>query len=742
MRPFLLYLAVLFVGSAEAVCADELDNAKAAESAKTESDHWAFQPVDRPNVPDVKNSAWVRNPIDAFVLARLEKKGIAPSREADPLTLLRRVYLDLIGLPPSPEDVEQFLADQRPAAYERLVGRLLASPRYGERWGRHWLDLARYADSNGYTIDGPRSIWKYRDWVIDALNRDLPFDQFTIQQIAGDLLPDATLEQKVATGFHRNTLVNEEGGTDQEQFRVEAVVDRVSTTGSVFLGLTMGCCRCHDHKYDPLMQRDFYQLFAYFNNCDEPQIEVPTPEQTRLREELQPQVTALEKQLRARGILWLATLRRWEANLSEEERAGLPEEVRPALEVAAAERDEKASKLVADHYLTRDARHAEIAQQLAALKKRLPSIAKTLVFSRRAEPRTTHMLIRGDFLRPGDVVTPGTPAVLPVLDSSASSGDAPTRLDLARWLVDPGNPLTARVTINRVWQRYFNRGLVETENDFGTQGAPPTHPELLDWLASELVECDWSLKAMHRLIVTSSTYRQSSDARAELAEIDPFNRLLARQSRRRLEAEVIRDSALAVAGLLSDKIGGPSVFPHQPEGVMQLAQVKRPWKVSPGEDRYRRGMYTYFWRSTPNPFLKTFDAPEGVTTCTRRNRSNTPLQSLTLLNHEAFVQCAAAVAARVLDEGPADDAERLRFAFQLCLVREPSKYETLRLMELLGEERAAGGSTSARSADAPTAGTAEAADAEADRGANDREIAAWTAAARVLLNVDEFVTRE
>ena len=681
------------------------------------SQHWAFQPIRRPPLPRVKQAGWPRGAMDRFILAKLEAAGFEPSPEADRPTLIRRVMLDLVGLPPTWKDVERFVHDTRPDAYERLVDRLLASPSYGERWGRHWLDVARYADSDGYTVDGPRSIWKYRDWVVEALNRDLPFDRFTIEQLAGDLLPGATRRQMIATGFHRNTLINHEGGTDQEQFRVEAVVDRVNTTGVVFLGLTIGCARCHDHKFDPLTQQDFYRLFAFYNNCDEPQLELPTPRQQQQQARLQGEIAQVDKRLAAHDAEWEAALNDWEAGLTDDARQKLPDPVKAVFDTPPDHRDVAQRKTLLEASRKFDAKRKALVDQIAALKAKLPKPVTTMILRRRAEPRTTHILIRGDFLRPGKEVTPGTPAVLPSLNLP-SDGRPLTRLDLARWLVHKDNPLTPRVTMNRLWQHYFGRGLVATENDFGTQGAPPTHPELLDWLAGEFVRRGWSLKAMHRLIVSSSTYRQSSDFRASLAEIDPRNKLLGRQSRLRLEAEAIRDSALAVAGTLSPKMGGPSVFPYQPDGVMGLAQVKRAWKMSPGEDRYRRTMYTFFWRSTPHPLLKMFDAPNAIMSCTRRDRSNTPLQSLTLLNDAEFVACARKLAAHILAEGPHSDTGRITFAVRRCLAREPTKYETLRLLELAEQ---------VEPGEAPSPETVE----------RDR----WTAVARVLLNVDEFVTR-
>jgi hypothetical protein len=730
------------------------------------STHWAFQAPVRAPLPAVKDSAWVRNPVDYFILARLEKEGLAPSPEADRFTLIRRLSLDLLGLPPSIREVDEFLADTHPEAYERLVDRLLQSPHYGERWGRHWLDMARYADSNGYSIDAPRSIWKYRDWVLDAFNQDMPFDQFTIEQLAGDLLPQATVAQKVATGFHRNTSINQEGGINLEQFRIESIVDRVNTTGSVFLGLTLGCAQCHDHKFDPLSQREYYQFFAFLNNADEPDLELATPEQLRRREQIRSHLAALEKQRKSLDTYSAAAEDRWEKSLTPEMRQRFPAALRAILEIPENGRTPRQKQILTAAYRQLDwARHiaggladplpfagtahlhllrfrVDVDKQITALKKSEPEIVTTMVLQERPTPRATHIHIAGDFLRPGVQVAPGVPAVLHPLrkdeggrmkDESERSSDSsfilppssfsPNRLDLARWLVDPRNPLTARVTMNRFWQNYFGTGLVETENDFGTQGTPPSHPELLDWLATEFIAQKWSMKAMHRLLVTSATYRQASRSRPELAAVDPRNRLLARQSRQRLEAEVVRDVALAASGLLSRHIGGPSIFPPQPEGIYRFTQVPREWKASTGPDRYRRGMYTTFWRSAPHPALTVFDAPDATMTCTRRNRSNTPLQALTLLNDQGFFELAQGLAARVLSEVPTGDAERIRHAFRLCLARPPSPREEQRLGELLAQQL-------------------DDSDAKLPAGGDARQLTAWTAVARVLLNLDEFITRE
>ncbi len=713
------------------------------------ANHWSFRPPVRTPPPAVSDPGWCRTPIDNFILARLDKEGVRPSPEADPLTLLRRVSLDLTGLPPTPQEIEEFLGEwgaKPQAAYEKVVDRLLASPHYGERWGRHWLDQARYADSNGFNIDAPRTIWPYRDWVINALNADMPFDQFTVEQLAGDLLPNATTEQKVATGFHRNTLLNQEGGIDVEQFRVESVVDRVNTTGSVFLGLTVGCCQCHDHKFDPITQKEYYQLFAFLNNADEPTLELLTPEQKKQRDAYQARLAALQKELALLDPVTQKLIDDWEKKLTPEERAALPEEVRTVLAIAENGRSGK-QKAVLEAVVRRadETRHAvggfvdplpfaaavharlalrrgELKKQIAELKKKEPDVVTTLVMQERKTPRETHIHLGGDFLRKGALVTPGVPAVLHPLSTS----DTPNRLDLARWIAAPANPLTPRVIVNRLWTRYFGIGIVETENDFGTQGTPPSHPELLDWLATEFVRQGYSLKAMHRLIVTSAVYRQASKARPELATLDPRNRLLARQARLRLEAEVVRDVTLSASGLLSEKIGGPSVFPYQPDGVYRFTQVPRDWKPSPGPDRYRRGLYTWFWRSAPHPGLLAFDAPDSTTACTRRNRSNTPLQALTLLNDQTSYEAAQALAGRVLREADASDAARLTLAFRLCLGRSPSELERKRLERLL----------------AAIVPTPEDAKLTPPFGVDPHAFAAWTTVARVLLNLDEFITRE
>jgi hypothetical protein len=702
-----------------------------AESvAATKSSHWSFQRPARTPLPLLRDADWPATAVDAFILARLEAEGIAPSPPAAKPTLIRRVYLDLIGLPPASHEVDAYLADERPDAYERVVDRLLASPHYGERWGRHWLDLARYADSNGYTRDFGRQIWKYREWVIAAINRNQPFDEFTVEQLAGDMLPAATQEQLVATGFHRNTLFNEEGGTDPEQFRVEAVVDRVNTTGSVWLGLTVGCARCHTHKYDPLTHVEYYQLFALLNNCDEPTIEAPSDLQRErgeleLRAAIRGEIKQLEALLEEERPDLEAAQRAWEATVTPMQRARLPGPVQVAYDMKFQKRDDKNKQIIEDYYRQTDVARAAfpVLQQIFELRAAEPKIPTTLVLRERGEPRDTFVHKRGDFLDRGPDVTGGVPAVLPPLKHA---GERATRLDFARWLVSPENPLTPRVVVNRDWQKFFGRGLVETEDDFGTQGMPPTHPELLDWLALEFAG-NWDSKSLHRKLVTSNVYRQSSAIRSDLATRDPQNKLLARQSRLRLDAEIVRDVALSAAGLLTTMIGGPGVFPPQPEGVFDFTQDPKPWNAATGGDRYRRGMYTQFWRSSPYPMLMAFDAPSANVSCTRRLRSNTPLQSLTLANDQAFFECAEALARRVLSSGAREqasggreppetsDADRARLAFRLCLARKPTAAETALLMRLVQQE---------------------------STGSPSDEQAAWTRICRVLLNLDETITRE
>jgi hypothetical protein len=697
------------------------------------SDHWAFRPVVRPPLPLVRDVCWVRTPIDQLILARLERQRVRPAPEADRATLLRRLSLDLTGLPPAVADVDSFLADERPGAYERCVERLLASPSYGERWGRHWLDAASYADSGGSELDSPRSMGKYREWIIDALNRDLSFDRFVVEQLAGDLLRGATVEQTIATGFLCTPMFDSTLG-NPEDARLKLTVDRVNLIGTVFLGLTLGCAQCHSHKFDPISQREYYQFFAFFNNIDDArqERELASPEEIARRDAVRAQVAALEQERKTYETTIAAREADWEVNLDAAARARLTPELQAALASARERRTEPQKLALRTAFLAQDAGYQHRCETIKSLRDREPKILKTHVARELAVRRTTHVFRRGEFSQPGDAVLPGVPAVLPPL----SGPDQKSRLDLARWLVAPNHPLTSRVFVNRVWEHCFGMGLVPTEDNFGLSGEPPSQPELLDWLAAELIAGGWSLKALHRVIVGSATYRQSSHARPELAGVDPSNRLLARQSRLRLEAEAIRDGALSVSGLLSRKIGGPSVFPNQPEGIMNGRADQGVWVVSPGGDRYRRAMYTHFWRLTPHPFLRLFDAPDATTACTRRIRSNTPLQALTLLNEPTFTECARALADRLWNDVPVGDRERVGHAFRLCLGREPTRDELRKVERYLDDQRrdAALVDSSQRSLGAPQPTKHVEGPSEPP--------SEWVGFARALLNLDEFVTRE
>lgn len=703
------------------------------ERKPVQSSHWAFQPIRRPAVPTLASAAGSFNPIDLFIRAKLEAEHFAPSPEADRPTLIRRLSLDLRGLPPRSAEVDAFVHDAAPDAYDRLVDRLLASPRYGERWARHWLDLARYADSDGFEKDTGRPwAWRYREWVINALNGNQPFDQFTIEQIAGDLLPDATAEQKIATGFHRNTLTNKEGGIDPEQFRVEQVVDRVNTTGKAFLGITIGCCQCHDHKYDPFSQREYYQFFAFFNSDREVDVEAPLPGEegpyqkakaahAKKRVGLKQAVDEHKKKLPK-------LQEEWEASLTLPQLRALPSNIQAVLLKEALARAEKEAAELAAYFAKQEKTMVRVQKALTDHDRQAPTLSKAPTLAL-GQSRQTNVMVRGDFLRPGAAVAANTPAVLPPQPSRS-----PNRLDLARWIVAPDNPLTARVFVNWVWQKYFGRGLVATLEDFGTQGEKPSHPELLDWLAGEFVRSGWDVKRLHRLIVTSATYRQSSAARPELRDRDPLNVWLARQSRIRLEAEGVRDASLAASGLLAPRIGGPSVRPPQPPGISELTYANSAkWVESTGPDRYRRGLYTWFQRTSPHPMLMTFDAPDSNVSCVRRERSNTPLQALTLLNDTTFVECAQSLGRQLAAETGASVGDRIRAACRTCLSRDPSRAEAARLERLFDEFKSLGREKPDDAA--KLAG-------QSLEGSDAADAAAWVALARTLLNLDEFVTRE
>jgi hypothetical protein len=716
------------------------------------SDHWSLQPVARPPIPAVSDTAWLREPIDAFILARLEQEKIAHSPPAERATLLRRLCLDLVGLPPTLGEAEAFAADSSPDAIERLVDRLLASPHFGERFGRHWLDLARYADSDGYEKDRPRPFaWKYRDWVIAAINADLPYDQFTLDQLAGDLLPSASDAQLTACGLHRNTLHNTEGGIDPEEDRVKKTIDRTNTLGAVWLGLTVGCAQCHTHKYDPITQREYYQLFAFFNSLEEKDLDLPTPEQAANHDAAKAthaeKLAALKAEADSYVAEKLPTAQfKWEELLAGATPESLAEKKIPDAAIAALakpreQRSAEEGDAIAKHYRTLDADLLKLEKAVKDHQSKTPQLpdeAKVQSVAQLAQPRTTNILLRGDFLNPGDPVEAGTLAALPALNARGEHAD---RIDLANWLVDPANPLMARVAVNRYWHQLFGRGIVPTLDDFGKQGEKPSHPALLDYLAGKFAE-SWSTKQLVRRIVSSATYQQTSAARPDLASDDPENVLLARQSRRRVEAEVIRDLALASSGLMVPRIGGPSVRPPQPAEYASVTYAgSAKWAESTGADRYRRGMYTFFQRTSPYPMLMTFDSPDSNECTARRQTSNTPLQALTLWNDPAFVEAAQALGRRIVAEVPGEGdgrqlaQPRAERAFLLCLGRRPSAAEladVLKLYDASRELAARDGVAALQILGGPPPPSHD----------DPEEYAAWVSVGRTLLNLDEFITRE
>jgi len=910
--------------------------------------HWAFVPPVRPAAPRTSRPDWVRNPVDAFVLERLDRANLKPSPEADRATLLRRASLDLIGLPPTLAELDAFLADRTPDAYEKQVDRLLASPHYGERWSRLWLDAARYADSNGYEKDAPRFVWFYRDWVIKALNQNLPYNEFVIQQIAGDLLPNATQDQKVATGFLRNSMINEEGGVDPEQFRMEAMYDRMDAIGKGILGVTIQCAQCHNHKYDPLTQEEYYRIFAFLNDTHEANVAVYTPAQQAKRTEIFQRTQAMEADIQSRNPGWQSRMAAWEeqvrsnqpewrvlsltvddistggerelpmkdgsmlaqgyaptkhtveftastdipriaavrlelltdpnlpnggpgrsikgtgaltefqvdaapaetpdkftklkigkatadinlpetlleakfddkkgnrrvtgpiefaidgkdetawgidagpglrnqarkavfqfeapvdnpkgtilrfrvkqnhggANSDDNENNNLgrirlsatsapgatadplPRNVREVLSIPREKRSPEQLRAIFSYWRTTVAEWKAENDAIAALWREHPEGSLQLILAERAEDhRQTHILKRGDFLQPDRPVEPGTPAFL----HSLPEGAPRDRLTFAKWLVDRRSPTTARSIVNRIWQSYFGTGIVATTENLGTQAEPPANQDLLDWLAVEFMDSGWSLKKLHRLIATSSVYRQSSSVSAELQAMDPDNRLLARGPRFRVDAELVHDIALAAGGLLNPEIGGPSVNPPAPAFLFQppASYAPKTWKTAEGAERYRRALYTFRFRSVPYPTLQAFDAPNGEMSCVRRARSNTPLQALSTLNEPLFVESAQALARRTIKEGGSTDSDRLAYAFRLCTARRPSADETSVLMKLLAKEdqRIADGWIDARE----LAGLAGELKASLPVGATPRQLAAWTAVSRVILNLDETITKE
>ncbi len=942
------------------------------DSAK--KNHWAFRPPVRPAVPALKNQkSKIENPLDRFILALLESENLSPSPETDKVTWLRRLSLDLVGLPPTPAEVDAFVADVSPDAFARQVDRLLASPHHGERWGRHWLDASRYADSDGFEKDKSRQVWFYRDWVVSAFNRDLPYDQFLIEQLAGDLLPNATQDQVVATGFLRHSMLNEEGGVDPEQFRMDAMFDRLDAVGKAMLGLTIQCAQCHNHKYDPLTQEEYYRVFAFLNNDHEAQSVVYTEAERMQINDLRQQMTEMEEELRGATPDWVKRLDEWErsersrsretsdglrsdadldsarsqttsawttlklhhigdngqryfdqddgsivaagyaptkftahfasqrldlknitairlellndpnlpcggpgrsfkgtcalteitveadyagpspapkqavklvsatADYANDERvlepnffdktdkrrvtgsvdfaidgqdetawgidAGpgrrnqprqavfvferpvgdeggttlhvhlkqnhggwnsddhmnhnlgrfrlsvtsaispvadpLPVLVRTALSIPRERRSVAQHAAVFSHWRTTVAEFKPLNDRIEALWRQWPSGSTQLVLVPREMPRDTRVLMRGDFLKPTKPVTPGFPAFLPLpLGERTRQSATEGRLAFARWLTDRHSPTTARVIVNRVWQAYFGIGLVSTPEDFGLQSDPPSHPELLDWLAVEFMDSGWSFKHLHRLITLSATYRQSSRVTPELYERDQFNRLLARFPRQRVEGEIVRDIALAASGLLNQKLGGPAIFSPSPAFLYQPPASYGPftWTEETGPDRYRRGLYTFRRRSTPYPMLTNFDTPNADVACVKRTRSNTPLQALTTLNEVVFLECARSLALLTLRDGGSDDISRMTFAFRRCVSRELSNVERDMLLKLLAQQREKFSAVDAKPWELAANDPANLPLLPSNTSPADA--AAWTIVARVLLNLDETVTRE
>jgi hypothetical protein len=677
--------------------------------------HWAYVKPQRSPLPLVRHKHWPRNPIDYFIMARLELEGLAPSPRADKPTLIRRVSLDLTGLPPTIAEVDLFLQDHSPDAYERLVDRLLSKPAFGEHWARMWLDLARYADSAGYADDQPRTIWAFRDYVIKSFNANKPFDRFTIEQLAGDLLDDADEETETATAFHRNTMTNNEGGTSHEEFRNAAVIDRVNTTMSVWMGTTLACAQCHTHKYDPFTQTEYFRFFAFFNNTEDadrtdeaPVLDLSSPAEKKQRQQLEADIAKIEARLAS-------------AKTQPQGSGAQPEQQ------TSAPKAPSATEPTADSKADRDELE-RLKKELDAIKVNTVPIMRELTGDKR---RKTFVEFRGNYLALGDEATPAVPAVFHPLPPGAPRN----RLALARWLVDPNNPLTSRVIANRFWEQIFGTGIVRTCEDFGTQGDPPTHPELLDWLATELVAQHWDVKKFLKLVVTSATYCQSSAVTPKLLAKDPDNLLLARGPRVRATAEVIRDQALAVSGLLSPKMYGPPVRPPQASlGLSAAFGGSLDWKTSKGEDRYRRAIYTDWRRTNPYASMATFDAPSREVCALRRPRSNTPLQALVTLNDPVYVEAAQALGARMA-KAPGSDAERLVYGFRLCLARAPRPKELSRLLTFYDATKAdyAGKPEQAARMVTPPEGSSLSAPA-----GETSELAAWTTVGNVLLNLDEM----
>ena len=710
--------------------------------------HWSFVVPQRAELPAADQAA-SPSAIDLFVNQRLEEAGLQASPEADPHTLVRRLALDLLGLLPKAEQVKRFVQAFSEDAYEKLVDEMLQSEHFGERWGRHWLDLARYADTFGYERDDVRpNAWRYRDWVLQSINKNQPYDEFITEQLAGDLLPDATVDQQVATGLHRMNTKNNESGINKEDYHNRETVDRVNTTSTAVLGLTIGCAQCHDHKYDPISQKEFYQFYSFFNNVAEQDVDIQGTgeEQARYqralsdleakREQLKTRRTVLEEMKEhAAAATWRLSLNNDPQVLADKlQSLEISESLRSSLQSSRAEQTAGQRRQVDAFWKTLVALHDDTGKALAQLsvqKRHLPKPYVMTLHEKAEERRETYLLVRGDFKQKGERVESQTPAALSLFRPRS---EAPDRLDLARWITSQDNPLAARVAANHFWKHLFGAGLVATPDDFGAQGEPPSHPKLLDWLAVELMESGWDRKHLVKTIVMSKTYRQSSFHRAEVQQVDPENRLLSRQSRFRVEAEIVRDLFLDAAGLLHPDVGGPTIHPRVPAATEDLAyKYKTQWIVSDSPNCYRRGMYIHFKRTNPYPSLMMFDAPESNVCLAMRSRSNTPLQALATLNDPVFVECAQALGRDLaISNGVLED--RLQAAAARCLSRTFTAHEVRILLSLLQSQRVWYGDHPAE-ADHLVAEYAAA-------GVPNTETAAWLAVARVVLNLDEFVTRE
>ncbi len=733
--------------------------------------HWAFAAPEKIVPPNTTQGGWVRNGVDPFVLARLEKEGMSPSPEADRRTLIRRVTQDLTGLPPTPGEVAEFLADSRPDAYEHLVERLLRSPHYGERMAIDWLDAARYADTHGYHIDSGRDMTRWREYVMDSFTNNRPFDQFILEQLAGDLLPNATVEQQIASGFQRNHMINYEGGAIPEEYHNAYIVDRVNTFGTVFLGMSISCGQCHDHKYDPFTQKEYYQLYSYFHNVPEngldgrkgnapPYVQFPTNMQTDRRKELDAAIVSQEEKLSSDPQELADARTKWEQEVTAQTDANgeakPPEEILQVIRVPVEERTPEQTKKLRDYYAEKV---SPLVKQWREELKKLKDdrqnleyqIPSAMVMQEMAEPRETFVLVRGQYDKKGEKVTAAVPSLFPPLPEGAPNN----RLGLARWLLTKEHPLTARVMVNRYWQLFFGTGLVKTTEEFGSQGDLPSHPELLDWLAVRFREGDesvsggksvsgWNSRELVRLLVTSATYRQSSRVTQEAYDKDPENRLLGRMSRLRLGAEFSRDQALATSGLLNYRIGGLSVSPYQPTGIWEELTYREDNKnfsaqiyaQDHGSDLYRRTMYTFWKRTAPPPTLVTFDAPDRETCTVKRARTNTPLQALILMNDPTYVEAHRKLAERILQNGGVTVEERIEWLFQRVLSRSATERELTATRGILDRQLARYQQHPEEAAKLLSVG-----ESPRNTELNDAELAAWSMTAGTILNLDEAISR-